>query len=262
MLSGRIFFSTFALATRPSFGPKRADKPADKPKPSERIHPGFGSLAVSELNPLHIDQWIAAHSGWSGSRRSAIQAVKRAFNFAVSRGAISRNPIRGYKTAKANARLTYITPEQEAAMYAEANPTLAVAIKVCIRTGARYGCEFARLTARHVEITERGMVWRFSASEAKTRKPRLIYIRDPEIITIVNERMERYPSGTLFRNEIGGAFDQHSLGRGFLRLKHRLADLGVILDPQCCMYSCRHTFAKRVLSGYATSFRLAQSFQS
>ena len=227
-------------------------RPKSERKPSDRIHQGFGSMTIAELKPLHVDQWLAAHPAWGGSRRAAIQAVKRAMNYAVKAGAISRNPIKGHATGKGNARLTYITPEQEHAIYENARPAVALAIKVCIRTGARYGCEFAKLTARHVEISERGMIWRFSAAESKTRKPRLIYIRDSEIIAIVKGLMKQHPTGPLFRNESGEPFDQHALSSQFTRLKRRLARKGIILDAECCMYSCRHSFAKRVLSGYWT----------
>jgi hypothetical protein len=79
-------------------------------------------------------------------------------------------------------RLTYITPEQEKALLSTAYPALATAIKICIRTWARPGCEFAKMTAAH--ITERGdrMEWTFRSTESKTRNLRIIRIIEPEIL--------------------------------------------------------------------------------
>lgn len=88
---------------------------------------------------------------------------------------IAANPIKGYKTPKQNARVTYLTPEQETELLAAANPALATAIKVCIRTGARPGCEFARLTARHVEDHGERMEWTFQPSESKTNIRRICH---------------------------------------------------------------------------------------
>ena len=146
---GRILFD-FCTGLPEGMWQKEADK-------SKRIHKGYGNLPVSKLIPLHVDQWLAAHPTWNGSRRTKIQAVKRAINYCVDAGLLSRNPLKGYKAGKANVRRTYITPEQEAACYKFANPAIAQAIQVCIRTGARYGCEFTKLTKRHVEQSERGM---------------------------------------------------------------------------------------------------------
>lgn len=125
-------------------------KPAPKPKPSDKIHPGYGGLLVSELTPLHIDKWLQAHPKWKGGIRSRLQAVKRALNYAVEVRMVASNPIKGYKVPKAIGRVTYLTPEQEAAIYPISKPDFVKAVKVCIRTGARPGCEFASLTAQHV----------------------------------------------------------------------------------------------------------------
>ena len=122
-------------------------------------HPPFGKLSWNELLPLHLAQWTQAHPGWKGSKKTLLQAVKRALNYAVEMRLIPLNPIKGYKIPRNKPRVTYITPEQEAAMLAEANPALRMAIRVCIRTGARYFSEFARITAKHVKDDGERMEW-------------------------------------------------------------------------------------------------------
>ena len=85
--------------------------------------------------------------------------------------------------------------------------------------------------------------------ESKTHKPRTIYVA-PEIAELVRPLMKRYPHGPLFRNQHGKPWTIDALRRAFLRLKTRLAKKKIKLDDDACMYTCRHTFAKRTLGGY------------
>lgn len=230
--------------------PEYRGKPVKDRAKATKIHPGYGSMQVAELLPLHIDQWLQAHATWNGGRRARIQAVKRALNYAVAAGMIPRNPIKGYKTPKVVGRVTYITPEQETAMYANSKPAAAMAIKVCIRTGARPGCEFAALTAKHVRDYGDKMEWVFQASESKTKRMRTIRIVDPEILAIVRQQIAAHPTGPIFRNTKGTPWNRQSLSLRFRMLKARLKAQGIELDKDACIYSCRHTYAKRTLQGY------------
>lgn len=221
-----------------------------KPTTGDYIHNGYGQMTVSQLRPIHIDKWLQAHPAWKGGRRTRIQAVKRALNYGVESGMIAANPIKGYKTPKQNARITYLTPEQETALIEAANPALAIAIKVLIRTGARPGCEFARLTAQHVEDHGDRMEWVFQPSESKTKSRRIIRITDPEIVAIVRQQIEQFPNDELFRNNAGTAWTRENLSEKFRDLKNRLIEQDHEFDDDACLYSCRHTYAKRVLQGY------------
>jgi integrase len=231
----------------------------DDAKKSDRIHKGYGTLAVAKLLPLDIDRWLASHKNWNGCKRTRIQAVKRAFNYGVECGLISKSlgsPLRGFKVPRAIPRITYITPEQEEAMYKIVNPAFAMAVKICIRTGARPGKEFAKLTAKHVTDHGNRMEWTFAVREHKTGKAtgkkRVIRITDPEIMRIVREQIEKYPTGPIFRNTRGTEQTRKNLELSFRIAKRRLAKKGIRLDDDACMYSCRHTYAKRTLQGYWT----------
>ena len=95
------------------------------------------------------------------------------------------------------------------------------------------------------------MVWRFTEEEAKTGKVRTIYVPS-EIAEIVRPLMARFPTGPLFRNSHWEPWDKRNLHCVFIRLKRRLERKGVKFNPGDCLYSCRHTFAKRMLGGYWT----------
>jgi len=43
--------------------------------------------------PLSFQKWLNEHKGWKGSRRNAIVAIRRLFNWAVKRKLITENPI-------------------------------------------------------------------------------------------------------------------------------------------------------------------------
>jgi len=120
---------------------------------------------------------------------------------------------------------------------------------VCIRTGARPDIEFASLEARHVEETPRGQRWRFPADESKGRqKERTIYIPE-EIAEIVRGQLRRH-KGRVFRNEHGQAWTLDALESAFRRLKRRLQKKEVTPDEPFIPYTCRHTYAKRMLGGF------------
>jgi integrase len=234
----------------------------DKPKPKKRdyIHDGFGKLPISSLKKYHLNKWLQAHPTWKGSKRSHIQAIKRAINFAVESGMISENPIKGYKAPKQNARVTYLTPEQESALCDAARPPMRMAIKVCIRTGARPGCEFAKLTAAHIEDHGERMTWTFKPDESKTKILRIIRVTDPEILAIVRQQIAKHPTGPIFRCAAGTPWTRQNLTEKFRNLKNTLSKDKVVkekvvrkaitFDKDAVMYSCRHTFAKRVLQGF------------
>lgn len=223
------------------------------PKDSDYIHDGYGKLPVSRLLKLHLDRWLAKHKKWKGGKRTKIQAVLRALNYGVECGLITANPVKGYKNSRPVARVTYITPEQEAALCKAAGRETSVAIKVLIRTGARPGCEFAALTSRHVKDHGERMEWIFQPTESKTRRLRTLRITDPDIIAIVRERLAKTPKGEpIFRAPHGEPWLRRNLTRKFRYYKEKLVAKGMAFDKDCVLYSCRHTYAKRTLQGYWT----------
>ncbi len=125
-----------------------------------------------------------------------------------------------------------------------------MAIKVCIRTGARPGCEFAKLTAAHIEDRDNRMSWTFKAEESKTKVLRIIRITDPEILEIVRQQIKRHRTGPIFRCAAGTPWTRENLTEKFRTLKNKLAQQGIEFDKDAVMYSCRHTYAKRVLQGF------------
>ncbi|MBI3465035.1 MAG: tyrosine-type recombinase/integrase [Planctomycetes bacterium] len=223
-----------------------------EPTEDDYIHDGLGNRPAAKVIPLDITQWLQAHPTWT-SYRTRVQAVKRAFNYAVEQGLLAASPLRGMKVQKPNARVTYLTDEQEAALLEHAGKAFRVALRVLIRTGMRPGIEFAALRARHITDEGTRLTLTFQPHETKTKRVRVIRIKAPQVIKAIRRRVAPSGDAPLFRNRHGDPWTVKMLSQNFRRTlararKHTTRDLQ--WDKDVCLYSCRHTYAKRTLQGY------------
>jgi integrase len=220
------------------------------PPEEERIHAGYALKPCMDLTQADVQEWLDYHPSWK-NRRPPLAAVLRAVNYCWKElKLIPANPIFGIPKPSDGQRDTYFTPEIEEAIYKYGKPAMAMAVRVCIRTGARPNVEFGSLEARHVHETDYGQVWKFPALEAKGRKKaRTIYVPD-DIAQIVRELIKKYPTGKLFRDPKGNPWTDQSLVDNFRTLRNKLKREGISIDSGIVMYSARHTFAKRMLGGY------------
>src|SRR5205085_937741 len=72
----------------------------------------YGTLLAKDLKPLHVTRWLDSHPGWKGSRRNAIVAVKRAFNWADAEGLLQPNPIKAVKKPPQRHRDRVLNPAE------------------------------------------------------------------------------------------------------------------------------------------------------
>ena len=70
---------------------------------------------------MDVQQWLDKHPTWGkGTRRIAVQGLKRALNYAVSMQITPRNPIKGFKISLGGKRISFFTPEVEAQLLSSA----------------------------------------------------------------------------------------------------------------------------------------------
>ncbi len=219
-----------------------------------------GALEASEFKKKHLRTWIQRHTTWNhNTQRNIIGSVIAAFNFCCKFDDLEANPVAGYKKPIATPRVTSFSPEEETALYETADEALGLFIKACILTGARPYSELAKITADHVVETPQGIYYLLKARTAdgqyghkaakKTGKDRRIMLCD-EMEAITRRLMLTAPKGSdtpLFRSTRGKTWNRCNGVTRFRDLKMKLG-----LPKDRCMYTCRHTFAKRVLSGYYT----------
>lgn len=210
-----------------------------------------GALPVTELKRGYVSTWVESVPSWRSpvTRRNVITTVLGAFQYAESEHGV-RNPLKGLKKPPQRPRLHSIRPEDEQLIYQHVAPAFHDFLFAALHTGLRPFCELAKLTAEHVEETPRGMLWRIHSS--KTKKLRKIPVR-PEVARLTRKLLKSAPprSGRpIFRNVQGNPWKKVTGVKYFLQLKRELAwDRDEERRRYSC-YSCRHTFAHRMLSGY------------
>ena len=131
-----------------------------------------GHCRSRKLKKGHIQEWIGKHAGWRSlaTHRSVIAIVLAAFNLAEEMFDVP-SPFKGLKKPPATPRLHSFSAEDEQAIYGATEECFHDFLFAAIHTGLRPFCELAKITADHVEETERGMMWRvYSSKTKKTRK--------------------------------------------------------------------------------------------
>jgi integrase len=181
-----------------------------------------GRLRLSELDASHIAAWLDRHPEWKGTRRGAIIAVKRAFNYAYAEGKIDANPVRTVKKPPARARARFLTRQERQQIfdsYPEGD---------CFRdflfaleqTGCRPG-EVSQVTADHVDLRNGVWVLGEHKTEHATGESRVV-ILTPEMVKLTERLMEMHPDGPLFRNEKGQPWNRNAVRCRFRRVREKL----------------------------------------
>ena len=211
-----------------------------------------GALAVDELQKGHIQHWVESHPTWksTATQRNAMSIVMAAFNFYTEEVGSIHNPLVGMQKPPQCPRLHSFSEEDEQLLYSATDDYFGNFLFAGIHTGLRPFCELARVTANDVIESERGMQWRVYAS--KTGKTRTIPVRS-EVAELTRQMIEEVgadPTTTLFRNSRGGAWTKVAGVQRFRKIRQDLGWLNDSVRKQYSSYTCRHTFAHRMLAGY------------
>lgn len=210
-----------------------------------------GALPVTQLKKGHVRTWIERHTTWKSPAtvRGVIAIVLAAFNYVESNHDIA-NPLKGLKKPPAQPRLHSLSTDDEKAVYGATDDVFREFLFAAIHTGLRPFSELARVTADDVEENGRGMMWRVFAT--KTQKARKIPLM-PQVADLTRKLMETAPEGSgipLFRNSRGTAWTNVAGVQRYLSIKRKLGwDKDPVRKHFSC-YTCRHTFAHRMLSGF------------
>jgi integrase len=210
-----------------------------------------GALPVSRLTKGHVQLWVESQPTWRSpaTRRNTIAIVLAAFNYARNNSGVP-HALQGLKKPVAHPRLQSFSPEEEATLYAATDEPFGNFLFAAIHTGLRPFCELARLTAENVEETERGMLWRVYSS--KTKKTRKIPVRS-DVAELTRQLMQTAAQGSgvpLLRNTQGNAWKKVTGVSRFSKIKQVLGWKSDPVRKKYSCYTCRHTFAHRMLAGY------------
>lgn len=215
---------------------------------------------MGELKKTHVTGWLESHATWRSpaTQRSVLPVVLAAFNRAEQSHHLA-NPLKGLKKPASRPRVSSFSAAREKALYAATDECFKYFLFAAIHTGLRPFCELARITADDVEETDRGMMWRVYSS--KTKKTRKIPVR-PEVADLARRLIKTAPRGSglpLLRNTCRKPWERMTGVARFIAIKKKLGwDKDPVKRGYSC-YTCRHTFAHRMLAGYLPQWRSKRS---
>lgn len=202
----------------------------------------IGLLPADKVNAGHVTAWLESQTTWGPTtRRNAITAIQRAFNWCVGNLGLARNPIQGMHKPTAKRRSSVVTPAELEKILQNVSAQLADLLTVTYDSGARPQ-EVKRLEARHIDFENQRAV--IPADEAKGRQhARVIYLPTEESLAIVRRLCEKYPQGPIFRNSKGNAWTGDAVKCAFARL----AD---VIGRTVKHYDFRRTFiTRKIIAG-------------
>ena len=194
-------------------------------------------LKVTDLKPLHVQNWISAKYADStdNTKHGLIRAVLRPINWGVKNGLLDRNPIAGIEKPSRKPRETALTEKQFRDLLTHVGDQ-EFRDYLCFmwETGCRPQ-EIRLIEWRHHED---GVVT-LEASNSKGKKyNRVIYLNDAAKKIV--QRLEGR-TGPIFRNSSGRPWTANSVRCRFRRLKRKMN------MPDLCANTLRHSWATNAL---------------
>jgi integrase len=202
----------------------------------------YGALRPHQVTPEIVEAWLNSEKGWKGSRRGAVVALKRAFNWAFDNKRITSNPLKAVKKPPARARERFLTPEERQKIFATypEGDCFRDFLFALEHTGCRPG-EVSAVTAENFE--ERTGVWVLDRhkTEHSTGEPRVV-ILTPAMVELTKRLVAKHPKGPLFRNEDDKPWNRNSIRCRFRRVRTKLQ-----LGGDLVAYLYRHAVATDLL---------------
>jgi integrase len=194
-----------------------------------------GRLSVADLNAGHVTAWLNTQGKWnSTTKRNAITALKRGFNWAVKNRGLDRNPILSMEKPEAKRRTAFVTPQEfdELLKHVDDVPFRDLLI-VSYDSGSRPQ-ELKQLQARHIQLDKHRAV--IPGEEAKGGITRAIYFPSDRTFDIIKRLLKQNPEGPLFRNNKGNPWTAFAVKLRFERLqiamgRQEMANRGIPTVP-------------------------------
>lgn len=198
-----------------------------------------GLLRVRDLHSSQVTAWLNERSTWnSTTKRNAITALMRGFNWAVRNRGLDKNPIKGMEKPEAKRRATVVTENQFEQLLAnvkdQAFRDLLILSYDC---GAR-PFEIKRLEGRHVQLDKQRAI--IPAEEAKGGIPRAVYFPTARSMKIIRRLVKERSEGPLLRNNRGRPWTD-------MAVKCRMERLEETVGFRVRHYDLRHTWITRKL---------------
>lgn len=214
----------------------------------QRFAATHGVKPVSACRRSDLEIWLADQVSWQSdsTRRSALSAIQRCFNWAVADEVIPRNPFRGVCQQDGEPRRP-MTDGEFRSLLRHAAPIFRRVLVFLALTGCRPG-EMCKLLWAHIDWQGKVIVLRKHKTIRMQRepKPRVIPLVPAAVKLLLWIRRQQEAAGLaterVFTNSRGNPWNRCNLSLRMQRLR-RLA--GVAED--CVLYCCRHRVATDAL---------------
>jgi integrase len=174
---------------------------------------------VADLRPFHVVEWVDSHADWSPtSRRGAIVAVQRPFNWAEEMGHITISPVKKIEKPQPRRRENPITPDDFSAIIARYKDT--DPFRDLLEFAWHSGCwpqEARQIEPRHVHLDAECII--IPKEEAKGRRRARVILLHGRALEIVKRLLTVRSAGKLFRNEDGEPWKRFAIVNRFDRLQ-------------------------------------------
>jgi integrase len=213
-----------------------------------------GKLRACDLKAYHVNRWIDA--AWrvgkkrtinDGTRRNAIKAVRRVFNWAVKNDILKQSPVKNVELPVVGPREAYITQDQWTT-FLEIVPegSFRDLVQFMRWTGCRPQ-EARIIEARHVD----GKCIVLDRIESKAKKQRRVIPLATRAYLLVKRLVAKWPEGAIFLNEDGAAWTNDAVNCAFDRFEKKLGF-------KVYAYAIRHTFITDMLVAGIDPVKLAE----
>jgi len=173
----------------------------------------FGRVAVDDLRPRHVNDWLDSTSWGPTTRSDGVFACRSVVRWAIADGVYQGEyPLGGLKSPARRKRSKDVVPrpeELEAIRNARPDQQWRDLMDVLVATGCRPG-EIYSLTAADVDFA-RGMFTVKNKTARATGVARRPVYPTGDVLDILRRLAELHPDGPLFRNTRGIRWRDHSV---------------------------------------------------
>ncbi|MEM8665871.1 MAG: site-specific integrase [Planctomycetota bacterium] len=210
----------------------------------------FPSVTVGEMGPAFVTKWLQNQQAWnSTTKRNAMVALNRVFNWAVKNRGLKANPISSMEKPKAQRRTTTISTDDFEWLLERVSKPFSDLMIVSWDCGCRPQ-EIRRLEAKQIDFDKRFA--RITPEEgAKGGRTRVFYIPTERALLVLQRLSIDQPVGPVFRNSIGNPWTKDAVKCTFQRIRDKYG-------KDFTHYSIRHTSITRSLKAGVDSHVVAK----
>lgn len=202
----------------------------------------YPDVTVGKMGPAYVTKWLQTQTTWnSTTKRNAMTAINRVFNWAVKNRGLKFNPVAGMEKPKAQRRAKVVADDDFDWLLDNVSGPFKELMIVSWDCGCRPQ-EAKRIEAKQIDF-EKQLVVIKAEDGAKGGFTRSIYVPTTRAMKIVSRLAEEHPEGPIFRNNRGNPWTKDAVKCVFQRIRAKHG-------RDFTHYAMRHTnITNRLMAG-------------